>query len=126
MKRYTGRSNGAENLNSERLNRAYDIINSLEDKYGCVDNSMMAAVIASMNQIDNIVIKGCQGLKKEKGLITSVRVLGKDGKKLSVIAADENGNYKSGTVSQSKVYQVMGIESSSNEITEEDFSKEDR
>ena len=118
MSKYTGKRREAINLNRDRLSIGNEIINGLAEKYGSVDNSMMAAVIASMNGKSDISIRGCQGVEKEKSPIASVRILGKEGNKLSVIATDENGEHKSGKVEKSKVLEFIGIERQCNEKSE--------
>ncbi|MBR2744412.1 MAG: hypothetical protein IKE01_03845 [Clostridia bacterium] len=109
MKKFTGENAFAKRANDKRKENSEKIVNKLEEKYGYIDNEMMAAVVASFSFNESKSIRGCEGMKNEKSPISSVRVLGKNGNKLSIVAKDLNGKHRSGEVEKSRLFEILGI-----------------
>lgn len=117
MKLYTTEGKQTESIINYRATKGNEIIKSLEEKYGMVDEAMERAVMASFTNSDYITIKGCKGIDKSKSEVSAVRVLGKSGNMLSIVAIDADKNQRKGLVQASKVYSAMGLQS--NSIVEE-------
>lgn len=106
MNRYTGRKNGAVELNKNRLEKSKDIMDKVNEKYEYIDDSMKSAVVASLNNMSG-AIKGCSGL--EQGKVNTIYVVGKKDNMLDIIAVDGKGACKRGSVEAAKVYSTMDI-----------------